>query len=109
MSRKPISLLVSFALRVMPVAVLAEESRAAREDASVVSGDALVRDEGSEGQQSEDVATLGACYWRSTYCSNVACANGGAAGAHVYDCYDDNGGYTGQRTVSTCCGAVSPQ
>ncbi|NVJ21980.1 hypothetical protein HUW62_12195 [Myxococcus sp. AM011] len=107
MSRKPISLLLSFALCVMPVAALAEESWTAQESASVVSSDALVSDEGGEGQQSEDLATLSECYWRTTYCSNAACANGGAVGVHVYDCYD--GGTRTERTVSTCCGAVSPQ
>ncbi|MCP3162298.1 hypothetical protein [Myxococcus qinghaiensis] len=109
MSRKPMSLLLSFALCLMPVAVLAEESTQAQEAPFVVSGETLVSHEESESQQSEDVSLLSTCYWQTTVCTNKACPTGGAEGTHLYYCYYANGDFEGSRTVSTCCGAVSPQ
>lgn len=108
MSRKPMSLVLSFALCLMPVAVLAEESTQAQEAPFVVSEESLVSHEESESQQSEAGALLSTCYWETTVCTNKACPTGGAEGTHLYYCYAADGSYAGSRTVSTCCGAVSP-
>jgi hypothetical protein len=93
------------ALAVAPLAAFAGERPVASEAAAVaVQGTPDEARASSDDDGGPDDAINSFCFWSTTYCSDTACANGGARGTHFYDCYDANGNFTGTKPVSTCCG-----